>query len=77
LKKKINKFDKLNESTINILNKDNLEEINHKYNYVERKKIENIDNLFLLNTVKKYNQDEKNFINEFNDIYVSQDNRED
>jgi hypothetical protein len=77
LAKKFNKFDLLNKSTITILNKDKLDEIKQKYNFVEKKKIENTDNQILFNTVKKYNEGKSIFIKEFSDTYVPVDNKDD
>lgn len=77
LDKRFNKLDLLNKSTINILNNDKLNEIKQKYNYIERKKIENTDNQILFNTVKKYNEGKTNFLNEFSDTYISRDNKVD
>jgi len=77
LAKKFNKFDLLNKSTITILNKDKLDEIKQKYNFVEKKKIENTDNQILFNTVKKYNEGKSTFIKEFSDTYVPVDNKDD
>jgi hypothetical protein len=76
IERKLNKFNLLDESIFKIRNNEKLVEIKYKYNYIERNKIENIDNQYLLNTVKKYNEGNKiNLKNEFNEIYVSKNNK--
>jgi len=57
IKGKINKGNFLNESKKIILNKDKLEEMtNVSLNYVEKNKMEKIENQYLVKTVKKYNE---------------------
>lgn len=75
--KKFNKLNFLNKSISNILKNDKLDETKSKYNYIEKKKIENSDNQILLNTVKKYNEGKTNIIQEFSDVYISRDSKDD
>jgi hypothetical protein len=61
----------------NILNNDKIEESKqNKYNiisvYVNKEKMERLDNKLLYNTVKKYNEDDakKNLKDEFKDVFI-------
>lgn len=73
INEKLNKNNFFNESKKNIFKKDKLEEMaNISLNYVEKNNMEKIENQYLLNTVKKYNDDKKkiNWKNEFNDSFI-------
>lgn len=82
IKKKWNAYNWLKESKKNILNKDNLEEIEHTFsNFVEKEEVEKMDNQKLLNTVKKYNEEKKKgtLVDEFDyeTSLVLKENKED
>jgi len=61
LKKKLNKYNWLNEYKQNILKEESLKEVVKRKvsNYIERDEIEKNDNQLLLKTVKKYNEEKQ------------------
>jgi len=81
LKKKLNKYNWLNEYKQNILKEESLKEVVKKKvsNYIERDEIEKNDNQLLLKTVKKYNEEKhkKTWIKEFDDSLILKENKED